>query len=478
MRIFPKIRFQPHLRRRALTARHPPLRASSPRTPPSIPPLDLSLAVRSASSVESLYQSVTSMVRQAFSASAASLFIRDDDTGDFRCGISAAPASPSGNKIGALTLSSDSFVIRRLRSLSSPVSVDPEELKMWSEALKDAPRQVFEKRMREREVLQVTRSSFLVQLKTKNDLIGVLCLGERAARFTSEEQAILKSVAGQLALVVENTRLLERMVEHERLKAELALAAEVQRNLLPATTPRLSGIEICGFCQPARQVGGDYFDFISLADGSTGICIADVAGKGIAAALLMSVVQASLRAQLLNGGQNASVPDVVSLLNRLLCGSVSEARYVTCFYAQLNPTNDSFRFVNAGHNPPLLFTRSAPAAASQAAAPQTVEDPPTRGVFRRLACGGPVLGLFPDAGFEEEEVLLHSGDVLVAYTDGVTEAMNAEDQEFSDDRLRAAITGASGTAKQILESIVASVAQWSKGTSQHDDITVVVLKRN
>jgi sigma-B regulation protein RsbU (phosphoserine phosphatase) len=471
VRIFPKIRVRPYQRRRAVAARRPPLHGSSSTTLQSAPLLDFSQAVRSASSVENLYESITSMVRQAFSANAVSLFIRDDETGDFTCHISTVPTpSPEKSKNGdrVMILPSDAFVIRRLRSLSSPVQVDADELKIWSEALKDAPQQVFEKRMRERETLQQTRSALLVPLKTKNDLIGALSLGERTAgRFSPDEQAMLEGIGGQLALVVENTKLLGRMVEHERLQAELSLAAEVQRNLFPTTNPELPGIEVCGFCQPASQVGGDYFDFISLADGSTGVCIADVAGKGIAAALLMSVVQASLRAQLLNDRQHAIVPAVVSLLNRLLCASVSTARYVTCFYAQISPTNDSFRFVNAGHNPPLLFTRSA----------QTAEGSREGGEFRRLATGGPVLGLFPDASFEEDEVVLRCGDVLVAYTDGVTEAMNSEDEEFSEDRLRTAIVGATGSAKEILETIVSRVVHWSRGMGQHDDITVVVLRR-
>jgi GAF domain-containing protein len=222
VRIFPEIRVHLHLRRRTVAARRPPLHGSSSTTLQSVPLLDLSQAVRAASSVENLYESITSMVRQAFSANAVSLFIRDDETRDFACESSTvlAPSSRENNNGGmVLALPSDSFVIRRLRSLSSPVQVDADELKIWSEALKDAPRQVFEKRMRERETLQRTRSALLVPLKTKNDLIGVLSLGERAAgRFSPDEQTILKGVGGQLALVVENTKLLGRMVEHERLQ--------------------------------------------------------------------------------------------------------------------------------------------------------------------------------------------------------------------------------------------------------------------
>src|SRR4029077_14133263 len=175
---------------------------------------------------------------------------------------------------------SDSFVIRRLKSLSSPLQLDAAELSAWQLALTDAPPQVLEKRMRERDVLLQTRSSLLVQLRTKGDLLGVLALAKRESdRFSPEQREMLDSVAGQLALVIENTKLLQRLVEHERLRAELTVAAEVQRNLLPATGLNLAGIDLCGFCQPASQVGGDYFDYVPLGDDRVGICIADVAGK-------------------------------------------------------------------------------------------------------------------------------------------------------------------------------------------------------
>ena len=463
MRIFPRIRVHRHkehsVGNRPRVLRRPP----TVRMPAAPPLLDLSQAVRAASSVEGLYQSLIDMVQQAFSVPAVSLFIREDEPQDFVCRVSTAPHALSEGA-PPVVLASDSFVIRRLRSLSSPVHIDADELCLWQEALNDAPRQVFEKRMRERETLQRTCSSLLVQLRTKSDLVGVLSLGERpSGRFSSEERDLLKAVAGQLALVLENTKLMQRLVEHERLRAELAVAAEVQRNLLPATSPDLPGIELCGFCKPASQVGGDYYDFVSLGEDRAGICIADVAGKGIAAALLMSVVQASLRGQLFNGREYAGAGAVASMLNRLICACVSTARYVTCFYGQLNANDGSFRFVNAGHNPPLLLTNSTDGA--------------MQGEFQRLSSGGTVLGMFPEAGFEEEVVFLRAGDILVAYTDGVTEAMNPQEEEFSEERLRAAILESSDrSAAEILNTIVARVSQWSKGAPQHDDLTLIVLR--
>lgn len=471
VRIFPRIRLPRHKDRKVGIHRAP--RSLGAQTPGPVRLLDLSSAVGAASSVENLYASLVSAVGQAFSTPAASLFIRDDDAGDFHCCASTVRLSDASSDsrlrgLGELIFPADSFLIRRLKHLSFPLRLDAADLKAWKDALVDAPRQVLEKRMQEKEVILQTRSCLFVQLRTKGDLLGILSLGEGLSdRFSPEDREALNGVASQLALVIENTKLLRRLVEHERLRAELTVAAEVQRNLLPATGPALSGIELCGFCQPASQVGGDYYDFVPLGDNRVGICIADVAGKGISAALLMSVVQASLRSQLFNTRERASVCKVITTLNRLICSAVSAARYVTCFYGELDVKGGSFRFVNAGHNPPLLLRQSL-SHSSEAAATAT---------FQSLSSGGPVLGVFPDSSFQESEVLLHPGDILVAYTDGVTEAMDVTEEEFAEARLRAAITDASHQhAKEILAHIVSCIAQWSKGASQHDDITVVVLK--
>lgn len=436
-------------------------RAQSPaeRLLEKAPMLDFSQAVRTARSVEGLYQSLIGMVNTTFPSKAVSLFVRDDETGNYSCRISTALPPPTNGNGVTPTLLSDAFVVRRLRGLDSPMQLDAGELKAWEFALSDAPPEVFNKRMRERDTLEKTNSSWLVQLKTKSDLVGVLSLGESTmGQFSHKDQEVLKGIAGQLALVIENAKLAERMVEHQRLQAELALAAEVQRSLLPVSAPVLEGYQLCGVCKPAQQVGGDYYDFVTLDEHRTGIAIADVAGKGISAALLMSVVQASLRGQLMGVGKN-EIAELVKMLNRLICGSVSSARYVTFFYAQLDGTDGAIRFINAGHNAPLVYSRE-------------------KDDFRALHDGGPVLGLFQDVSFNEGSAKLEPGDVLVAYTDGVTEAENASEQEFGEERLRAAIEAASkGSAKEILDQVAGEVAAWSKGVRQHDDITIVVLKK-
>jgi len=465
LRIFPKIGFRTSSRKGSFSKsrlRKPP---ANLRTLPSVGLLDLTSVVSSASSVETLYESLAAKVARTFSAPAVSLFVRDDESGDFNCCVSTALTAKSRQNLnGHLTLPSDAFVVRRLTRLISPLRVDADEMRIWELALKDGPSKILEQRLHERQILQETRSSLLVQLRTKNDLIGVLSLAEPASgQFNTEELSLLKSLSGQLALVLENTKLLQRLVEHERLRAQLAVAAEVQRGLLPAVNPTLPGVDLCAFCQPALHVGGDYYDFVSLPDGSMAICVADVAGKGIAAALLMAVVQASLRSRLSDTREH-SVAEVAAVLNRHICASVSEARYVTCFYGELNTRDGSFRFVNAGHNPPILLRA------------RHAEETGLLPELHRLSVGGTVLGLFPDLSFEEGRVSLQPRDILVAFTDGVTEAMNLQGEEFSDERLCEVIRNVSSRrASDILESIVSRVSEWAKGAVPHDDITVVVL---
>ena len=449
-----------------LNRRQAVLQASPAGTVGPVPLLDLSQAMHRAKSVDSLYESLIAIVCQTFSAKDASLFIRDDSSGDFPCRVSTALAS-NGTKpsqtISLPALSRDAFVIRRLRNLSSPLQVEREELLNWEKAFRDAPPSVFEKRMCEQQTLQQTCSSLLVPLKTRNDMVGMLSLGERSVgRFGPRDREMLTGVGGQLALVVENTKLIERLVEHERLQAELALAAEVQRNLLPTAAPELPGLDLFGVCQPARQVGGDYYDFIPVDQGVL-VCVADVAGKGISAALLMSVVQASLRGQLLDGQPRVGgLAAIVGNLNRLICGSISSSRFVTFFCAQVNQ-DGSLRYVNAGHNPPLLMTGGNGVAGT---------------ALRRLEAGGCVLGLFPDASFAEESLTLSQGDTLVAFTDGVTEALNAAEEEFTEERLCAILAEfRQRHARETLDAVIGSVTEWSKGTPQHDDITLVVMKR-
>jgi phosphoserine phosphatase RsbU/P len=431
---------------------------------------DLGQEARSAGSIDQLYESIAARIGESFEAGYASIFTRDEESGDYLCRVSSRRpgAAQSGGRGPAdeqaerpLKLCRDAFVVRRLNSLSNPLVIEAAELETWTQAFSFAPPAVREARQREKEALRRIKAHLLVQVRTKERLSGILSLSLRRGQFpySVADKETLMSVAGQLALVIENARLAERMVAEERLRRELALAAEVQRRLLPERPPECLAVELAGFCQPARGVGGDYYDFIKFDNERLGVAIADVAGKGIAAALLMSTVQATLRSLSADGARNGSLADMVATLNRLLCGSTGGANYVTFFYAQFDQTTRRLAYVNAGHNPPFFF-RAAPS-----------HD------FRSLSSGGMFVGMFEHCGYEQEVVQMRPGDALIAFTDGLPEARNAQDEEFDEERIKEAVAATAHlSAPEIRDEIARRVKEWSASAPQHDDLTFVVMK--
>ena len=454
---------------------------------------DLGQEAHAASSVDQLYRFVVARIGEAFETESVAIFIREAATGDFVCRVAAQPSarlaahqtvmagsSPTVTEPAKLRLARDAFVVQRLQHLTHPLSITAADFETWSRALADAPTTEREARERESRTLRQTGAHLLVQLRSRNQLAGILALGARRAshKYTQADAEMLMSVASQLALIIENARLAERMVAEERLRRELALAAEVQQRLFPARPPASNAAELAGFCQPARGVGGDYYDFLTFGNNQIGIAVADVSGKGISAALLMSNVQASLRSQALahNSGGHAhgSLADLVAALNRLLCASTGTASYVTFFYGQFDERTQQLTYVNAGHNPPLLirdggaYTESVGQRAGQA-----------NGTRRnlRLDKGGMVVGLFADVGYEEETIQLRTGDLLCAYTDGVTEATNAGGDEFGEARLQEVLAlHIEQPAAKIRDEIVRHMQAWCMGVPQHDDLTFVILK--
>lgn len=442
--------------------------------------LDLSGGVRAAANVGQLYEQVAGKIAREFGVGSVSLFIRDEASGDFVCRVTygrlagAPPTDAQASRLGG-----GDFVIRRLRHLASPLAVGSGSFDLW---VQTAPAQAREARAREAEVLRRLDARLLVQVNARDRLTGVLALGPRASgrAYTAEEKLLLLSVAGQLALVIENSRLLERIVEEERLRRELLMAAEVQQRLFPERPPPPGAVELAGYCQPARKVGGDYYDFFDFGGGQTGLVVADVAGKGISAALLMSTLQASLRARVADGhpdaAEDGALGELVSTLNRLLCQSTGPASYVTFFYAQFDELTSVLSYVNAGHNPPLLLCHAGES-------PAAVAGSPTQGAAREVCAGqqfdrgGPVLGIFEGCRYEQGAVPMQSGQLFVGYTDGVVEALSGRGEEFGESRLRDCVaSSAHMTAEEICARVVGRVDEWCAGTPQHDDLTLVILK--
>ena len=308
--------------------------------------------------------------------------------------------------------------------------------------------------------LASTGARIAVPVRMKNEIVGVLLLGPRDGpeRYTAAERRGLSSVAEVFALMIENSRLTERALEQEKLRRDLALAAEVQRRLLPPQPPGNGAATLAGFTLPARTVGGDYYDFLDLGGGRIGIAVADVSGKGIAAALLMSVVQASLR--VISAEGEVPLSQLAEKMNRFLYRSSGAAKYATFFYAQIEEGGRRLRFVNAGHNPPYLVRTTE-------AGMKTTE----------LGAGGPPLGLFPEAKYEEANLELVPGDLMVAFTDGVPEALNTEGEEFGEERLKGLLHVSNGCgAEEISVRISNQVRDWIGVAEQYDDVTVVVMK--
>lgn len=428
---------------------------------------DLGPGTQHVSSIDQLYQNLAERVRNALDASNAAIFVRDDATGNFNLRVLAAQGRPAETECGGkrLQLNKRAFVVRRLMNLSTPLVIESREIETWSQALNSVLPELREERASEHEVLLTINSRILIQIKQRHELVGILSFGPRRGGFqySDADRELLMSIAAQLALIIDNARLTERMVAQERMRRELALAAEVQQRLLPSCAPKCIAMEIAGFCEPARGVGGDYYDFIDFDSKQLGLAIADVAGKGMPAALLMSTVQATLRSLTARNGSNGSasyeLSSIVSKLNRLLFNSTNGEHYVTFFYATFDQSTQLLTYVNAGHNPPLYLQAGSGSE------------------FRQLTSGGLVAGAFEDADYEQETVQMKADDLLFLYTDGLSEALNVEGEEFGANRIMETLKSiASLSADQIRDVVARRVKDWCAGMSLYDDLTFVVMK--
>jgi phosphoserine phosphatase RsbU/P len=300
-------------------------------------------------------------------------------------------------------------------------------------------------------------SLIAVPMMAKSELRGVLTVYNKkeGKPFTEDDQRLLAIIAGQSSQVVENARLYEKEKTLTKMQEELRFAARIQNELLPKSAPIIPGYELAGRSIPAQEVGGDYYDFIPIDDNHLAFCLGDVTGKGLPASLLMANLQATLRGQTLT---TASPRTCLIRSNQLLFQSTSPEKFATLFYAILDTQNHQIHFSNAGHENPYLCSSHTG--------------------NKRLKTGGIPLGMLPEFGFEEESVPLEEDSTLVIYSDGVTEAMNAEEEQFGDDRIAAVLDEHKhAPASEIIDHLVAAVKKHAAGHPQSDDITVVVMRR-
>ena len=318
----------------------------------------------------------------------------------------------------------------------------------------------FEKQNRYRALAQELsrqRIQAVIPMRLQNDTKGVILLGERlrGGEYAQGDLEFLYA-PGNLAIIsIENARLFKEAIEKQRMEDELKIAREIQKGLLPQRIPIIEGFELAATNISSREVGGDYYDVIPISAKEHVIAIGDVSGKGTPAALLMASVQAALRAL---APMNYALPEATGRLNDLTCMNTGQDKFITFFWGLLNAATRTFKYVNAGHNPPFLFRAD--------------------GSILRLEEGGLILGVMKTtAPYREGNVELRSGDLLFCFTDGVSEAMNVDGVDFTEERLEEILRGCHRqSAAEILRTVHDAVLEFSAGVAQSDDLTMFVLK--
>jgi sigma-B regulation protein RsbU (phosphoserine phosphatase) len=415
---------------------------------------ELSDEARNFTEVAPLINTITQRLGDTLHIDRIAVFLRSGDT--FRLQLATgAPLLPHTAEI--FSLPSASTTIATLSRAQTPANVYRDDPSSWLVDATDA----------ERTALADLSTELLVPLPGRNRLAGVIALGPKRSQepYTKIDRQLLQTIGSQTGLALENAELLENLTaeisQRERISREIEIAREVQERLFPQSYPKVSGIDLAGYCRPAQAVGGDYYDFFVLSDGRLALALGDISGKGISAALLMASLRASLRS--LASLQQGDLASLICHVNNLVYESSTTNRYATFFYAEYDPATSLLTFVNAGHNPPYIL-RGA----------QVIP----------LEATGTVVGLLPNSEYAQATILMHPGDILLAFTDGISEAMNHQDDEWGEDRMVACAQqllsqpGCTHNAQQLLNCILEAADKFTSGAPQHDDMTLLVCAVN
>ena len=299
-------------------------------------------------------------------------------------------------------------------------------------------------------------SSFKFNSKTYSFILSEKETRKGVTNFNELDNLLLQAITKQVQTAIENDYLLKQSIEKERIEKELALAATIQRRIIPEELPKINGYELAGINIPSREVGGDYYDCIDMGKGLYAFIIADVTGKGIAAALLVNTLNAAIYSYM---EFHLPLSEMTEKLNKLIFNATPSDKFITFFIAVLDSTTGKLDAVNAGHNPILLKRKE--------------------GKLEKIEAGGLGLGML-DLGlpYNEQHLEFNSGDKLFLYTDGIPEAMNKNEEEYSDARMFDFFTNKSDlSATEFVGALVEDVKNHVKGESQSDDITCLILKR-
>ncbi len=383
--------------------------------------------LRNAADVHALLRRAAEHLQSGLRIESVVIFIRGSMDQSY---WAAAQTGLTGELSGRIRFDSAAGLIKQLQSLTDPRTLELPES--------------------EKQKIHQTNAAILAPLRFEEDVIGFLCLGPR---FVDESYD-----ADDLKFLHASMRDIAESIETLKLKSqerEYAEAKEIQQGLLPKEIAQIAGYEIFGAWQPASAVGGDYFDVLKLSPRKVALCIADVVGKGLPAALLMSNLQAAVKAF---ASEYAQPRDLCTRVNQVISSNIAANKFITFFYCVLDSSTGTMRFANAGHNPPIILRKNAG--------------------YSRLLDGGAVLGVFKDWQFEQSEIEFLPGDRVVLFTDGVTEVLNSEGEEFGEDRLVELLERNRGLQAKELHAIVMEAIADFGGHEFQDDATLLVMSRD
>ncbi len=360
------------------------------------------------------------------------------------------------------------LIFRTARGMDQTTIEDPqfqisrgvvEEVAQQGEAVLTSDAQRDARFSERRSVLNLgLRSLICAPLKLKDKLLGIIYVDNRlfAGIFTNDDLELLSAIASSAAIAIENARLYQVAVEKGRMERELQMAYRVQSSLIPDQVPQIDGWEFAASWQPAREVSGDFYDFIPGEDGKLSLVIADVTDKGMPAALFMALTRSIVRANL---DRPISPAEGITRANRLICADSTSNMPVTLFLGQLDPVQGELTYVNAGHNPPIHYRADQ-------------DD------FTELTRTGMLLGFDDKASYEQNMIILNSGDFILCYTDGVPDAINANQEMFGMERFQDILHKNRGApAIEIFRAIEKSIQEFIGVTAPYDDITLLIARR-
>ena len=414
--------------------------------------VELSEQVRRFTEAAPLMETVSRRVAEILHVRQVAIFLRGEQLFELQQAVGIAQ-NPAPKR--PFAFDERSVTIRNLARSSRPATLYREKPDGWF-LLADED---------ERATLDQLHAELLLPLPGRDRLLGIMTLGPKRSEeaYSSTDLRLLQSVGTQTGLALEISEmahtLARRDAEQQRVHREMEIAREVQERLYPQEMPVIEGLSLAGCCRPAQGIGGDYYDVFLMEEGLVGLAIGDISGKGVSAALLMSSLRAALRTVVMDRSHDLAA--WMGKINQLVYDASAMHRYATFFFATYDPLSRLLRYVNAGHNPPLVVR-------------------PSGAVL--LDGGGTVIGLLKHARYREHQILLQPGDLLLLYTDGISEALapdggEEEEEEWGEERmLAAARAGSCVEAATVLHRILAGADAFTGSAPQHDDMTLLLMK--